>query len=305
MSALTPNLWLIVTFAAAFFQTLRFVLQKHLATATLSPGGATFARFLYSAPLVAVALAAYLGLTGTPLPTLNATFWAFGALGGAAQVVATIFIVKLFKARNFIVGLSLMKTETILAVLVGLILLGEAVALWAFAAIVSGLVGVLMLSTPPGVQGIGWRQMVNRASGLGLGAGVLFAVSAVSYRGASLEVAVEDPLLRAGVTLSAVTAMQMVGMALWLRWREAGQISTVWQSRRVAVWIGLMSMAGSFCWFTAFTLQTAALVKAVGQVELIMSLAASVLFFRETVSGRELAGMAVLCASIVALVLVT
>jgi drug/metabolite transporter (DMT)-like permease len=116
-------------------------------------------------------------------------------------------------------------------------------------------------------------------------------------------VEVADPLLRAAVTLSAVTAMQLVGMVVWLGWREAGQIRAVWEARRVAVWIGLLSMVGSFCWFTAFTLQAAALVKAVGQVELIMSLAASVLIFRESVTLREIAGMAVLCASIVALVL--
>jgi drug/metabolite transporter (DMT)-like permease len=304
MSTLSPHLWLGVTLAAAFFQTLRFVLQKHLATATLTPAGATFARFLYSAPLVAALLALYLRSTGTVLPDLSQRFWIFGAVGGFAQVAATICVVKLFKARNFAVGITLKKTEAILAVLVGLIVLGETISLPALGAIVLGVVGVLMLSTPPDVRGIGWAQMANRATGLGLGAGVLFSVSAVCYRGASLEVAVADPLLRAAVTLSAVTAMQLVGMTLWLWWREAGQIRAVWAARRVAVWIGLLSMAGSFCWFTAFTLQTAAFVKAVGQVELIMSLAASVLFFRETVTVRELAGMAVLCVSIVALVLV-
>lgn len=304
MSIPVPEFWLIVTFAAAFFQTLRFVLQKHLATATLTPAGATFARFLYSAPLVAVLLTGYLVSQGLSLPPLSARFWMLGALGGFAQVAATICVVKLFKARNFAVGITLKKTEAILAVLVGLVLLGETVSLYALGAILLGLIGVLMLSTPPDIRGIGWGQMANRATALGLGAGMLFAVSAVSYRGASLEVA-GAPLLRAGVTLAAVTMMQLVGMAIWLRLRETGQIGAVWRARRVAVWIGLLSMAGSFCWFTAFTLQSAALVKAVGQVELVMSLAASVLFFRERITLREITGMAVLCASIVVLVLVT
>ena len=43
-------------------------------------------------------------------------------------------------------------------------------------------------------------------------------------------------------------------------------------------------MAGTMGWFTAFTLQKAAYVYALGQVELILSLAASVLFFRESVT---------------------
>ncbi len=61
-------------------------------------------------------------------------------------------------------------------------------------------------------------------------------------------------------------------------------------------------MVGSFCWFSAFTLQNAAYVNTLGQVELLFSLAASVLFFKEKISGRELLGIAVLLASIVLLV---
>jgi drug/metabolite transporter (DMT)-like permease len=161
----------------------------------------------------------------------------------------------------------------------------------------------LLLSKPPEVLGWGWRDLLNRSIALGLGAGILFAVSAVCYRGASLEIAADDPVVRASVTLSAVTAMQMFGMAAWLAWRDRPQINAVWGARQVAVWIGLLSMAGSFCWFLAFTLQTAAYVKAVGQVELILSLLASVLFFGERSTSRELAGMAVLCVSILLLLL--
>ncbi|MEH6673465.1 MAG: EamA family transporter, partial [Sulfitobacter sp.] len=92
--------------------------------------------------------------------------------------------------------------------------------------------------------------------------------------------------------------------AVYLRLREPGQIGDVWRARRVAVWIGLTSMGGSLCWFIAFTLQNAAYVKALGQVELILSVAASTLFFREKISTREAAGMAVLIASILMLVVV-
>ena len=81
-------------------------------------------------------------------------------------------------------------------------------------------------------------------------------------------------------------------------------MTAVWRARRVAVWIGLTSLLGSFCWFTAFTLQNVAYVNALGQVELIFSLMATVLFFRERVSLREWVGMAVLGASILTLVLV-
>lgn len=297
------DLWIIATLAAALFQTGRFMLQKHLSTQSLSASGATFARFVYSAPVVVIVTATYLGLSGTKLPALNWTFWSFGAAGGAAQVVATVLVVALFKQRNFAVGISFKKTEVLQTVLVGLLVLGETVTPWALAAILIGLAGVFVLSGSPARQGQqGWRRLFNGAAGLGLLSGVFFAISGVCYRGASLELASDAPLLRAAVTLAAVTSMQLIGMSVWLRGFEPGQIGKVLAAWRSACWIGVSSMAGSFCWFTAFTLQNAAYVNAVGQIELLFSLIASVLFFRETIKRHELIGIGLLAVSIIGLV---
>ncbi|QFT59243.1 EamA-like transporter family protein [Sulfitobacter sp. THAF37] len=304
MTAPLPDLWIVVTLAAAAFQTVRFMLQKHLATATLSAAGATFSRFLYSAPFILILLAIYLGMTGQALPVPAPGFWIYGLVGASAQILATVCVVMLFKQRNFAVGITFKKTEVIQTVLVGWIVLSEGVSWPGFAAIALGIVGLLLLSGGPGVTGLHLRDLRNRAAGLGIASGVLFAVSAVTYRGASLSVAEADPVLRATVTLAAVVAMQTAIMLVWLRLREPGQIGAVWAARRVALWIGLTSMGGSLCWFIAFTLQNAAYVKALGQVELILSVLASTLFFRESITGREAAGMAVLVVSILMLILV-
>lgn len=304
MNLFQSELWVLVSVAAAAFQTLRFMLQKVLSTAILTPTGATFARFVYSAPIVVIVMAVYVQMTDITVPMPSPRFWIYAAAGGLAQVLATICVVTLFKTRNFAVGITFKKTEVILSVAVGLLLLGEGVSVAAFGAITLGLVGVLLLSKPPDVAGWGWGQMWNRGVALGLGAGALFAVSAVSYRGASLEIMVSDPIVRAGVTLGVVTTLQMSGMGLWLWVQDKAQLQAVWRIRRVAVWVGLLSLGGSFCWFLAFTLQTAAYVKAVGQIELALSLLVSVLFFSERVSWREMAGILVLCASIVVLILV-
>lgn len=299
-----PDLWIIVTFLAAAFQTVRFMLQKVLATSTLSPAGATFSRFLYSAPFIALLLAVYMQATQAQLPTMSARFWGFGLLGAVSQIVATVCVVALFKERNFAVGITFKKTEVIQTVLVGVLLLGELVSWGGFAAIALGLVGLLMLSGGKDARGFHLSDLRNRAAGLGIASGILFAFSAVSYRGASLTLATEDPLLRAGVTLMAVVAMQTLVMVVWLALRERGEMGRVWRARRVAVWIGLTSMGGSLCWFIAFTLQNAAYVKALGQVELILSILASTLFFKEKITARETIGMAILVASILLLILV-
>lgn len=295
--------WIPVSIAAAAFQTVRFMLQKILSSVTLSPGGATFARFVYSAPFILAGLAAYLALAQRSLPALGPAFWGYALVGGTAQILATVCVVSLFKQRNFAVGITFKKTEVIQTALVGLLVLGDPVSLWGWVAILIGLGAVLVLSRAPDAAGAWWRHLTNRAALLGLGSGVLFAFSAVSYRGASLQMPELEPAFRAAVTLAAVVSLQTLLMAAWLVLREPGEIARVWAARRVAVWVGLTSMGGSFCWFWAFTLQNAAYVKAVGQAELLLSLLASVLFFKETVTRRELLGMALLVLSILALVL--
>lgn len=297
------ELWIPVTVAAATFQTLRFMLQKTLSATRLSAAGATFARFVYSAPVILAILALWLKLTGTELPAVTPLFWVYAAVGGLTQILATVLVVLLFKQRNFAVGITFKKTEVMQTALVGAIVLGEGISLGGFLAILVGLAAVLVLSKTPDVAGPWWRALVTPASLTGLASGALFAVSGVTYRGASLQLDAEAPL-RAGVTLAAVVTMQTLAMTIWLLWRDPGQIRAVWVARRTAVWVGLTSLAGSFCWFLAFTLQNAAYVNALGQVEMVLSLLASVLFFRETIHRREMLGMALLGVSLLTLILV-
>ncbi|SMR71445.1 hypothetical protein SAMN04488030_0962 [Aliiroseovarius halocynthiae] len=294
--------WIPITILAAFSQNLRFMLQKRLKDTQLSSTGATFARFVYSAPLVAVLMTAYFMVTGVEVPTPNARFFAFAFSGGIAQILATICVVALFAERNFAVGITFKKTEVVLTALTGLLVLGEGIGTAGVFAIFVGFSGLLLLSDPP-EGGRGWRRFFNRAAALGLGAGLLFSFSAIGYRGASLSLDAEGVIARAGFTLAVVTAFQSLVMATWMVLREKGEVTRVFAAWRVGVLVGLSSMVGSFCWFTAFTLQNAALVKALGQVELLFSYAATLFVFRESVSKREYAGTALILASVLVLVL--
>ncbi|WP_170418501.1 EamA family transporter [Ruegeria arenilitoris] len=296
------SLWIPVTLAAATFQTVRFMLQKSLSSVKLSATGATFARFAFSMPLVLLGLVVAMRLSGLPLPALPPLFWLYAAIGGVSQILATICVVALFKQRNFAVGITFKKTEVIQTAIVGFVVLGDRVSTGAFGAILLGLLAVLLLSKTPGGSGAWWRHLTNRASQLGLGSGVLFAFSAVSYRGASLQLGDGEAWFRALVTLAVVVSIQFLSMALWLVWRDRAELRAVWDTRRTGVFVGLTSLGGSFCWFWAFSLQNAAYVKALGQVELIFSLMASVLVFRETVTRREIMGMVLLGLSILILV---
>lgn len=295
--------WIYIAVAAAAFQTLRFMLQKHLSMGALSTGGATFARFAYSAPIISTLALVYLLWRGASFPDLSALFWVYAVSGGLAQILATWCVVALFQERSFAVGITFKKTEVLQTALVGLVVLGDRISMPGFLAILIGMIGVLVLSTPPEATDESWaRRLLNKGAGLGLLSGVFFAISAVGYRGATLEIASEDALLRSSVSLAIVTLCQTFGMALWLAWREKGEIGRVIAARRTAIWTGITGMAGSLCWFTAFTLQNAAYVFAVGQIEVIFSLAASAMFFRERIAKKELIGIALITVSILYLV---
>lgn len=296
------DLWIIATLSAAFFQTLRFMLQKHLSTHALSAAGSTFARFVFAAPVVVALTLGYGALTRSAVPAIGAGFVPFAIAGGAAQILATVCVVVLFKHRNFAVGITFKKTEVIQTALAGFLILGEGVSMAAVFAIVIGLLGVLVLSDMPAVSGGVLRRMLNRATGLGLLSGAFFAVSAVCYRGASLEVGSADPLLRAGVALSFVVLFQVALLGLYLRLRERGEIMRTLAAWRVAGWVGMTSMAGSLSWFTAFTLMNAAYVNALGQVELIFALLASTLFFKEKITAREVFGITLISLSVLVLI---
>jgi len=111
-------------------------------------------------------------------------------------------------------------------------------------------------------------------------------------------------LLRAGVTLGFVVTAQASIMFNWLLLRDPHEIIRVLQTWRTGVWVGITSMGGSYMWFVAFTLQNAAYVKALGQVELIFSILASFIFFKERISKNEFIGMALISASVLGLILI-
>lgn len=299
------ELWIPITIFAAFAQNLRFMLQKHLKDTRLSTGGATFSRFVFAAPLALLLVWGLVASGFRELPQVSPRFLAFAAVGGLAQILATSLVVALFAERNFTVGITLKKTETMQTAIISLIVLGELVSAWGLIAIAIGLAGVILLSDPPkGDKPLPWKaRLFNKASGYGLASGALFGVSATGYRGASLSLDGGDFLIRAAFTLAIVTVWQSVVMALWLSWREKGQVRAVLRSWRVTALVGLTGVLGSFGWFMAFTLQNAAYVKALGQIELVFTFLASWLVFKEKSSSREITGIVLVVASILVLVL--
>ncbi|MBM2577827.1 DMT family transporter [Jannaschia sp. Os4] len=291
-------LWIAATLFAAAMQATRMLLLKRLSMTGMGAAAATFARFVWAPPLIALALAMW-GVAGGPaLPAPPPGFWPWAVAGGVAQICATALVVLLFGQRSFAVGIAFSKTTVLMTVVAGWIALGETVSPAALGMMAVGTGAVVLISAPPGG---GWSPW-SRATLYGLGSGAFFAVSAVGYRAASLTLAADDPLARAAVTLLAVTALQTAILGGWLLWRDRAGLAAVLRGWRRTFPIGLTSVLGSMGWFTAFTLQTAGLVNAVGQVELVLSVAISVLLLGERITPREAVGLVLLSLSVVGLV---
>ncbi len=270
-------MWIAATLFAAAVQTLRFALQRKLRVTGFSTAGASYARFLFAAPL-ACTLALVLSASTPPelRGDFSAAFWGWALLGGTMQILATMATVALFAAP---------------------LALGDAINFGAGMAIVAGFVGVLLLSLPKGAR---WSLELGRAPGLGLLAGVGFALSAIGYRGAALALDA-PPLLAASITMACVTTFQVLLLSTYLRLRQKGEITRVFRAWRVVGLAGVAGFLGTFGWIYAFALMNATYVRALGQVELLFSVLTGWLIFGERLSRREVVGMAVLTASVVAL----
>ena len=299
------ELWVPITIAAAFLQNVRSMLQKHL-KGRLSTAGATYVRFFYAAPLAALyATVLHFGFD-MDWPTPGAPFLLYATVGGFCQIMATALLVAIFSYRNFDVGTAYSKTDTIQTALFGAIILFEPVSWSALLAIVVCLAGVMALSVSGGASG--WRGLLTgltrKAAVLGILSGSCFAIAAICYRAASLSLAGSGFLMQAGFTLAFVTVMQAIAMGAFVVWREPGQFAKVLGAWRVASWVGLAGMLASAGWFTAMTIQNAAYVRALGQIELVFTFIAARLVFRERARTSETTGIVLVVAGILILLLV-
>ena len=298
------ELWIPITIAAAALQTVRNGLQKHL-KGRLNTTGATFSRFLYAWPLAILYVLLLTGVAGLAVPAPNAGFAVHCLIGALAQIGGTAALVHLFSFRNFAVGTAYSKTETAQAALFGIVVLGDAVSATAAGAILVSLVGVITISTARQKVRLAslFKHLFDKPALMGILSGAGFGIAAVSYRGAALSLGEDSFVMRAALTLAVVLVFQTVVMGAYMRLAEPAQLVAVARAWRVGIWVGLSGMLGSVGWFTAMAIQNASYVRAVGQVELVFTIAVSALLFREKTTRPELFGIVLIVGGILLLVL--
>lgn len=292
-------LWIPITIAAAFLQNLRSTWQKQL-SGELSATAATYVRFSFGLPIAVVYLVGLHTLGGYALPSPNAMFLVYCVVGGIMQIIATFLLVALFAYRNFAVGTTYSKTETVQAALFGIIVLGDHPSLGAVAAILVSFIGVVAISMAKSnltLANFG-RSLSEKPTLMGIGTGAGFGISAVCYRAASLSLNADGVFISAAYTLVTVLVIQTVLMGLWLVWREPEQIVKTVKAWRMSTLVGIVGALASIGWFTAMTIENAAYVRALGQIELVFTFATSYFLFKEKTGWLEFLGIALVVAGL-------
>jgi len=288
----TPWLWAVFTVIAAFTQTLRNAMQREL-TASLGTVGATHVRFLFGFPFVLVFLAAVMLVSGAPLPRPELNFWPWTILGTGAQVAATALMLAAMGERSFVVTIAYIKTEPIQVAVFGLVFLGDLLTWPMMIAIVVATVGVVVMSTKPGGTLGGIKPTL-----VGLASGGMFALSAIGFRGAILNLALPNFVMAATFALAVGIVMQAVLLSLYLWLRNRAVLLAIVRAWRPSLSAGLAGAVASQFWFLAFALATAASVRTLALIEVLFAQLIARFAFGQRTGAREALGMALVVAGV-------
>jgi drug/metabolite transporter (DMT)-like permease len=135
---------------------------------------------------------------------------------------------------------------------------------------------------------------------MGIAAGGAFAIAAVGIRAASKSLGDAPAWDRAMLTLTVMLAFQTVINAGHLAVTAPDEMRRSLMRWREAVPVGFFSLAGSAAWALAVTLENAAKVRILGQVELLIAFAVSHHRLGERHERREYVASAVVVAGVVA-----
>lgn len=294
------EIWIYFTLLAAFMQAIRTAGQKQL-TVHLNTMATTGVRYLFALPFAWGYLYVLLDYKKLALPTVshNSEFLQYALIGCVMQILATVCLVAAFSYRNFAVATSLAKIEAILVAVIGSLFFATSLSISGWLCVVIGVLGVLIVSK---VKFTVREILTNPGTAFGLASGLAFAITTLSIRQSSLALQM-NLIVSAAVTLVFMVTVQSIISFIYLWVQDKSQLMLMLRYWRLSLFVGITSVLGSIGWFTGASLQNAAYVKALGQVEFFITLVITYRIFKEKVSVREYIGMSLILLSVVILLL--
>lgn len=304
MSLISEYTWIYFTLLAATMQAIRTAGQKQL-SGKLNSMATTAVRYVYALPFAWSYLWWMLEFREVAVPVLNNHFLYYALIACVTQIIGTACLVAAFRYKNFAVATSLAKTEAIQVAIVGALLFAAPLSVMGWFSVIVGVIGVFFVSKVK----FNTREMFagsDAVSGLlfGLGAGLGLAITTLLIRESSLALNT-DLLVSAAITLVFMVTVQTIISLFYVYFQDKKQLALMLINWRLCLFVGVTSVLGSIGWFTATSFQTAAYVKALGQVEFFITLALTYRLFKEKITLIEYIGMLLIILSVVILLLWT
>ena len=293
------GLWVAFTLTASAAQTARNVMQREL-TGALGALGAAQVRFLFGLPFAVVFFVGLRFATGVAAPAIAPAAAAFIVIGALAQIGGTALMLAAMRERSFVVVIAFTKTEAAQVALYALLFLGETPTFKLVGAIALATVGVfLMAGSGAEAARAGWRPIA-----MGLVSATFFAFAAVGFRGAVTRMETPSTAMAATTVLVAGLAIQTAVLLVWLALFDRAGLKAILALWRASIVAGFMGALASQLWFVALALTDAARVRTLALVEVLFAQAVAYYSFKQPLSARELAGIALIVIGVALLVAV-
>lgn len=276
--------WILFTLGAIVMQTVRNALQSKLSGA-VNTSGVTLSRFILAPPIALVYLLILYSSSASQVPEFSGSFITVIFCASLLQIAATSLMVILFKQKNFAIGAGLAKSEALVAGVVGMLFFGSYLTPLGWAGILIGAIAVFVLSSGNRLHGISVKTMV-----IGLACGTCFALTSLLVREASHMLNVQHTVAAAWVLLW-VLCVQTISLSGYIALTKPFVFRQLTNAKKQVLAISTVSCLGSICWFTAMALQHVALVKTLGQLEVLLTLVLSHYWLKNAVTKREIAGL--------------
>jgi drug/metabolite transporter (DMT)-like permease len=287
--------WVVFTVAAAATQTARNAMQRSL-TSKVGVAAASWARFIFALPFALAFLCVVLAFeAGHPVAHDGFTAWLL--VGSLSQMAATATMLLAMRERSFVTVIAYTKTEPLQVAAFSLVFLAEPLGGLGLLAVFLGTAAVMVMSWP---RDGGTARDVHSA-GWGIAAGAGFAMAAVGYRGAITHLDGVSFTCAATLTLGATLCIQTALSIVWLMVMNRAALRGLFAAWRESVPAGLAGAIASELWFLAFALQTPAVVRTLGLVEVVFAQLVSWRLLSERITRREVAGLALLGIALVIL----
>lgn len=283
--------YIIYTILATALQTFRNLEQKALHK-KLDVLTVSWSRFILPLPFALIVAVYTFSLT-------NKWFVFYCLITAFFQIAGNISLLQTVKSKNFSIGIAFYKTEVLQAMLIGLLFFDERISFAGFLAIMVVMCGVVFMSGL--VFNGGFKKFIGSLNNptvfYGLLTGFCFSISAFNLKSAS---AILLPLgysnfKAAIVVLLWVICFQNIFFIIVKSYQKRlvqDLKSLILLENKSAFFkTSLFSFLGSIFWFAAYGAGKVVYVKAIGQVELIMAIAASYFILKEKLKTSEIIGI--------------